>query len=237
MDDKQITPHEELTSLVEAAKTDKQTLNKLLHDYMPFIKKCVSTVFFDGQSKADNITDAMLAFTHSVQTYNSENGAFIQYATKVIRNRLIDSVRKEVSLQKRFFSFFDRANNIEIEADISLQAYNLAAEEQNLRLEIEVVNEEFTKWGFSWEILLKKCPKQERSRRLAFFIAQTVLQDPILLAETLNKRQLPVTRLSELFPKKSLEKYRQYIVALIILSQGNTPYIYSFVPHSLLEDE
>jgi hypothetical protein len=60
---------------------------------------------------------------------------------------------------------------------------------------------------------------------------------PELLADTLKARQLPITRLAEAFPRKALEKYRQYIVALIILSQGDYPYVYSFVPQSFTKED
>jgi len=222
----------ELTVLVQAAKTDKHTLNTLLHDYMPFIKKCVSAVFFKGQSKADNLTDAMLAFAHSVQTYNPEQGSFIHYAAAVIRNRLINSARKELSVQNTADE-----NDTAWENSISLQAYNREEEEQNLRLEIEAVNSEFAQWGFSWETLLKKCPKQERSRHIALRIAETILQDAGLLDYTLKTRQLPVSRLDAMYPRKALEKYRQYIAALIIITQGNYPYVYSFIPQPFAEED
>jgi RNA polymerase sigma factor len=230
---------EQLGARLELARTDKHALNVLLHDYTPFIKKCVSAVFFRGQSKADNLTDAMLAFAHSVQTYNEEHGAFIQYAAAVIRNRLIDNARKELAVQKRLFSLSakDGEKDPEWEAGMSLQAFNRAEEERNLRLEIEAVNDEFFQWGFSWATLLKKCPKQARSRAVCQRIAETVRESPGLLADTLTNRQLPVTRLSETFPRKTLEKYRQYIVALIILSQGDYPYVYSFVPQSFTGEE
>jgi RNA polymerase sigma factor len=250
----QITAQGDLTAQVQTAKTDKHTLNTLLHNYMPFIKKCVSGVFFKGQSKADNLTDAMLAFAHSLQTYNPEQGAFIRYAAAVIRNRLINNARKELSVQKHFFSIAGgepslagagsaggSANTDEKDAvyenSISLQAYNREEEEQNLRLEIEEVNSEFARWGFSWETLLKKCPKQERSRRTALRIAGTIMQDSGLLDYTLKNRQLPVSRLDVMYPRKALEKYRQYIAALIIITQGNYPYVYSFVPQSFAEEE
>jgi len=228
-----------LTEKISLAKSDKRTLNALLLDYMPFIKKCVASSFFKSQSRADNLTDAMLAFAHSVQTYNPEQGAFIQYAAKVIRNRLFDSVRKELSVRKRFFSFSTLINEKDIiwETEISLQAYNKAEEEKKLSFEIEEINGEFAKWGFSWAVLLKKCPKQERSRRIAMQIAETVQQDSDLLADTLRTFQLPVSRLAALYPRKVLEKYRHYIIALIILSQGNYPYIYSFLPHHFTIEE
>jgi RNA polymerase sigma factor len=205
---------------------------------MPFIKNCVSAVFFKGQSKADNLTDAMLAFAHSVQTYNPDHGAFIQYAAAVIHNRLIDNARKELAMQKHLFSPSPKDEKDTVwEAGVSLQIFNRAEEERNLRLEIEAVNGEFSQWGFSWATLLKKCPKQERSRRAAMRIAEAVLASPELLADTLKTRRLPVTRLAGTFPRKTLEKYRQYIAALIILSQGDYPYVYSFVPQSFAEEE
>jgi RNA polymerase sigma factor len=174
----------------------------------------------------------MLAFVHSVQTYKSEHGAFIQYAAVVIRNRLIDNARKELAVQKPLFSLTAKTDETDTawEAALSLQVFDRAEEEKNLRLEIETVNDAFSEWGFSWATLLKKCPKQERSRRTAVRIAEAVRNSPELLADTLKTRRLPITRLAETFPRKALEKYRQYIAALIILSQGAYPYVYSFVP-------
>jgi RNA polymerase sigma factor len=228
---------EDLSVQVQAAKSDRRTLNTLLHNYLPFIKKCVASVFFKGQSKADNLTDAMLAFAHSVQTYNSERGAFMQYAAKIITNRLIDNARKELSIQKRFLFVRTNEEYKTWESDDSLEVYNRIEEEVNLSLEIEAVNAVFAKWGFSWDILLKKCPKQERSRCISWLIAKTVMQDDVLLADTLKTRTLPVSRLEALYPRKALEKYRCYIAALIILSQGDYPYIYAFVPHYFSEEE
>lgn len=218
----------DLSEQVQIAKTDKRALNVLLRNYMPFIKKCVAKVFFKSPSKADNLTDAMLAFAHSVNTYNKESGAFIQYAATVIHNRLLDNARREVAAQKRFFSFFS--------SNITVERLGREDDEKNLRLEIDAVNSEFFQWGFSWQKLLKNCPKQKRSRQICLLIAETVLESPELLTYMLEKRQLPASRLAEIFPKKALEKYRQYIVALIILSQGDYPYIYSFVPHFFDEE-
>jgi RNA polymerase sigma factor len=228
-----VIPQAQLTARVQLAKTDKHALNTLLHDYMPFIRKCVSGVFFKTQPRADNLTDAMLAFAHGVQTYNPQHGAFIQYAAAIIRNRLIDNARKETALQKHLFSLSAKTEkNMTWEAGISREVYNRAEEENNLRLEIEAVNGEFSQWGFSWAALLKKCPKQARSRAVCRRIAETLRRNPGLLAETLASRQLPLARLAGRFPRKTLEKYRHYIAALIILSRGDYPYVYSFVPQS-----
>jgi RNA polymerase sigma factor len=226
-----VIPQGQLAERLRLAKTDKRALNTLLHDYMPFIRKCLSGVFFNGQSRADNLTDAMLAFARSVQTYDPGHGAFIQYAAVLIRNRLIDNARKEIAVRKHLFSLSAKIEkDITWEAGISRELYDRAEEENNLRLEIEAIDSEFSRWGFSWAALLKKCPKQARSRAVCQGIAETLRRNPELLATTLTSRQLPVTRLAETFPRKALEKYRHYIAALIIISQGDYPYVYSFVP-------
>ncbi|GMO22154.1 MAG: hypothetical protein Ta2B_01040 [Termitinemataceae bacterium] len=224
---------------LQLAKTDKHALNTLLHNYMPFIKKCVSGVFFKGQSKADNLTCAMLAFAHSVQTYNPEHGTFINYAAVVIRNRLLDNARKEIATRKHLFSLSAKVDKKDMmwETDTALQVYNREQEENNLRLEIDAINIEFSKWGFSWVSLLKNCPKQKRSRNLCALIAKAVMENPTLAADTLKKRQIPLTHLSETFPRKALEKYRQYIASLIIITQGDYPYIESFIPQFLDGEE
>ena len=67
----------ELSARLSLAKSDKVELSSLIHDYTPFIKKCISAVMFRSQSKEDNLTEAMLAFVHSVQTYKEEYGSFV----------------------------------------------------------------------------------------------------------------------------------------------------------------
>ena len=148
----------EVSHCLELAKNDRRELGSLVRDYTPFIKKCVSAVMFRVQSKEDNLTEAMLAFAHAVQTYKAESGSFVAYAKMVIRNRLIDIARSELSSTQ-------------------------------------------------------------------------------LLSQMLEKKQLPSAKLMERFPKKAVEKYRLYIIALVLIQKGDYPYVYSFVPQFLLEEE
>ncbi len=229
----------ELSARLALAKSNRHELNMLLRDYTPFIKKCVSAVMFRSQSKEDNLTEAMLAFAHSVQAYKEEYGSFTAYTTTVIRNRLIDSARSELAYKNHIHyedGSDDEGGLPSWDSDMAIEAFNRQEEEKNLALEIETANAEFKQWGFSWASLQKKCPKQERSRRICQQIAHAVLSSPALLSETLSKKQLPAARLGETFPKKALEKYRIYIIALILIQKGEYPYVYSFVPQYSLSD-
>jgi RNA polymerase sigma factor len=226
-----------LVEKLELAKQNKRGLNALILEYTPFIKKSAAFVFFNIQQRQEALTEAMLAFVHAVQTYNEANGAFINYAGMVIRNRLLDTARRETKIQKRFFAFpFGSSKNdknaVELEHDVSRQIYDSAKEKENLRMEITEVNTEFSSWGFNWKLLMKKCPKQERSRRVCFAAVKAILETPGLTELIIRKRQLPVTELAANmgFSQKTLEKYRHYIVALIVLLQGDYPYIRAFLP-------
>ena len=142
----------EFTQRISLAQTDRCELNSLLRDYTPFIKKCVSSVLFRSQSKEDNLTEAMLAFAHSVQNYKEEYGSFVAYARTVIRNRLIDNARSELAYKNHIHyedTSDDEGTLPSWDNDMAIAAFNRQEEEKNLALEIEDVNAEFEKWGFS----------------------------------------------------------------------------------------
>ncbi|MDR1147249.1 MAG: hypothetical protein LBK66_01310 [Spirochaetaceae bacterium] len=228
---------------LELAKQNKRALNALILEYTPFIKKSAAFVFFKAQQRQEALTEAMLAFVHAVQTYNEGDGVFINYAGTVIHNRLLDAARRETKIQKRFFSIpFGASNNdensVELKHEVSRHVYDIAKEKENLRMEITEVNKEFSDWGFNWKLLLKKCPKQKRSRRACFAIIKIIFETPGLTELIIRKHQLPVTELAATmgFSKKILEKYRHYIIAVIVLLKGDYPYIRAFLPQIMDND-
>jgi RNA polymerase sigma factor len=226
---------ENLIEKIELAKTDKLVLNQIIIEYLPFIKKALGGVFFKAEARRDCLTEAMLAFIQSVQTYRPEDGAFIPYAQTVIRNRLINAANKEINLKKSFFAV--STNNGEKEpaweAETAQRQYNFLEEQKNLQMEIIEINNEFSQWGFEVAVLEKNGPKQERSRRVCHGIARKVLENPELAEEMTQTRKLPIQRLAALsgVSEKTLEKYRRYIAAVIIIMSGDYPYIHSFLPH------
>jgi RNA polymerase sigma factor len=232
----QLAASAHLTARLELARTDKHMLNTLLRDYMPFIKKCVSAVFFKADDRRNNIAEAMLAFIHSVNTYHPENGAFIPYAHTVIRSRLINAALKEAKIQKTFFAVSickdeDEAHG-QWEVETARQRYEILEEQKNVNMEIQAINMEFDRWGFALLDLVKTAPKQVRSRRACGIIARTAMENRPLIEEMARTHTLPVKQLAALarYPEKTLEKYRRYIVALIVIMEGDYPYLRSFLP-------
>jgi RNA polymerase sigma factor len=216
------------------AKTDRLALNRFIGEYMPFIKKCAGGVFFKGEARRENLSEAMLGFIKSVHTYKAEYGAFIPFAQTVIRNRLIDAARREMKIQKPLFSISPAANEKDTfwEHDLAQRNYDLLMEQENLRMEITDIDAEFSQWGFACFDLARDCPKQERSRRTCHRIARKVLESETLTAEILRTRKVPVKYLADStgISEKVIEKYRRYIAAIIVIIAGNYPYMHTFLP-------
>jgi RNA polymerase sigma factor len=231
-----------LSEKITLAKTDRHSLNQLIHEYIPFIKKCVSGIFFHGQARQDYLTEAMLGFIQSVKTYHEEKGAFIAYAQTVIRNRLVNAAKKEAAIQKPLLPITapqKDEKNIQWEYENAERQYTDLAVHKEAQMEISELKSAFAQWGFTWTDLLKNCPKQNRSRNSCYEIVRALLADRQLHAEMLRTSKLPIQKLSALtgHSKKTLEKYRRYISALVLIIEGDFPYIHSFLPQFFDKEE
>jgi RNA polymerase sigma factor len=224
-----------LSGRIAGAKASREVMGRLVKDYMPFIKKCAAAVFSAKELREEYAPEAMLGFLQSVRTYREESGAFIPYVQKVIRNRLLNASLKEARRKKVFL--LKKADNRgeeypspEIEA--AQRNYELTVEQENLRAEIAEINAEFSDWDFGVSDLAEHRPKQDRSRLSCQKIAQTVCADAELAAEMKKNRKLPIKKITALTgcSEKLLEKYRRYIIALILIMDGDYPYIRSFLP-------
>jgi RNA polymerase sigma factor len=226
---------------IALAKVDKHSLNQLINAYTPFIKKCISGIFVKGQARRDYLTEAMLGFIQSVKTYNEEKGAFISYAQTVIRNRLINAAKKEAAIQKPLYSIAAQKDEkiIQWEFESAERQYNDLIAQKEAQAEIAELNSTFAQWGFTWPDLLKNCPKQSRSRSSCYEIVRALLEDRPLLAEMIRTGKLPIQQLSALtgHSRKIPEKYRRYISALVLIIEGDYPYIHSFLPQFFDKEE
>ena len=90
------TEHD-IVSQVQSAKMDSEAADALIRQYMGFIRsetvKFLHTVPENGHE--DELSIAMLAFYEAVLAYEKSRGAFLPYAARAIKNRLIDHYRTE----------------------------------------------------------------------------------------------------------------------------------------------
>jgi RNA polymerase sigma factor len=124
-------------------------------------------------------------------------------------------------------------------AEVEQRTYEITEERKSIKAEIEVINTEFSEWGFDITDLTKQRPKQARSRETCQKIAALLMANPDILREVKKHRQLPVKWLISAagFSEKVIDKFRRYIAALLIIETGDYPYIRSFLPHFSLQTE
>jgi len=227
---------EDLVKKIEAAKNGRDALDALTSEYLPFLKKEISKYDHAGLAYDEKLSIAMLVFINCVKQYDEKKGKFISFLSSSIKYRLIDQLRVNNSKPKIIPLNFNNKNVDEdddnyIEDQVSVQIYRKDEEEKLLKDEIVAFNEELEIHSLSFNTLRKNCPKQKRSRESCIKIAVVIVNDPLMKGKYTKTGQLPQTEasLKTGVSVKTIEKYRKYIVALIILMLGDYPAITGFI--------
>lgn len=226
---------EDIARRVAHAKTDGGELDQLVSDYLPFIKKEVCRFGGTVLEYDDKLGLGMLVFVNCVKQYDEQRGAFLSYTSVCIRNRLTDEARKMGKQAGNTIAFAANEDNegaATIEERASLQAYSRQREQHGLQEEIAQLTGQLARHGLSLGELTRICPKQTRSRALCAALARQVLQDEGMLAVFHGRGVLPQKELAKHagVSEKTIEKHRRYIVALLVILQGDYPGIGSYIP-------
>ena len=203
---------------VYAAKTDNQEADRLIGAYMPFIK--AETAKFlkrPPASQDDELSIAMIAFHEAIQGYSRMRGAFLKYASMLIRSRLIDYHRRE-RRHGSLVSLDTPADEDDVPLVDTLTDARDHGEEVSMRDatrdEIEELSRQMDAFGVKLSDVADNCPRQQRTLE-AWYAVHT----DGLLDEFLQSRRLPIARLSSGsgVEKKTLERHRKYMVALMLI--------------------
>lgn len=220
------TTHD-IAARVRAAKGDARSADELVRAYLPFIKSEASR--FAGrpllEGRDDELAIAMFAFHEAVLAYDDSRGAFIPFAARAIRNRLIDFARRE-RRARLLDSLDDPLSPDESDSGRTLveaipdERDELGEREQRRasRREIAEFASQLEGFGLALADIADNCPRQERTldacrRALAF-----ARRAPGILDRVAATGKLPIAALAEGsgVERKTLERHRRYLVALLI---------------------
>lgn len=227
----------EIDIMAVNAKDNENLMNNLISQYENFILKCASAAARKYISKSDDEWSvALAAFTEAVKNYSSEKGSFLNFSELVIRRRIIDYIRSKSRYAPELLvkpSLFE--SEIEDEADYSLQleiANKVSKEEDNsLKMEIYLINEIFSGYGFSFMDLTDCSPKAVKTKKSCAKVVAYMINHPILVSEMKIKRQLPLNLIEKntKVPRKLLERHRKYIIAAVEIMSGDYPYLAGYM--------
>lgn len=213
----------EILAQVAAAKGDSLAADELVRKYLPFIRAEAARTVRRGVSEADDeFSIAMMAFHEAVLSYERLRGAFLPFAAKAIRNRIIDYQRRE--LRHRGQLSLDGADSDGDDRELS-EKLDLGDDPIGDHTDRTAAQQEIahfalglSQFGLSLTDIADNCPKQSRTLAACHRALRYAREEPELLEQTVRTKKLPITALAvgANVERKTLERHRKYMMALIL---------------------
>ena len=210
---------------VYAAKESVQAADQLIGDYLPFIR--AETAKFlkrpPEEGRDDELSIAMIAFHEAIGGYAKHRGSFLKYASMLIRSRLIDYARKERRHRQTVSLDAPAAGEESASLGETLPEERDHPEEsahrQATRQEIEELSRQMGSFGVSLSDVADNCPKQQRTLLACRKALAYARENSWLLEELVHGKKLPLAKLSDGsgVERKTLERHRKYLVALLLI--------------------
>ncbi len=202
------------------AASNEKLKNDLIGEYRGFILACASRTLKRGVTDSDDeFITAMLAFGEAIDRYDKSRGSFTSFASFVIRNRLIDEMRRSPKLKTAPFSSLEKEGGAPFDAP--------APAESDIKWEIEALTAELDEFGISFFELAEVSPKSRKTKKICREAVKCAADDKRLLGIITKKHILPVKEITErtALSRKTLERHRKYIIAAVIIVTGDYPEI------------
>ncbi len=228
--------------ITKAQAGDKEVLNDLLLAHTLFLKKTASFICKRTIDEQDEEFSIALNGCHeAINAYNpTENASFQTFAHLVIKRRITDFIRKEAVRHKKELLFDGSVDNSEDEHFLLKQlAVTTYSEEQFTearREELIKYSKLLTSLNLSFDELTKSAPKHKDARKTAFQIAQIIADSEELYELLIKNKKLPLKEIEALVEvsRKTLERQRKYIIAVVLLLNSDFVYIKDYVKGEII---
>lgn len=219
-----MTEEHTIVHRVYAAKGDMKAADDLISDYLPFIKAEAAKVMKRAlnTNQDDEYSIAMIAFHEAINGYSKTRGSFINYASMLIRNRLIDYWRKNdrhskvISLSSPITDDSDTLEDRVIGEEF--QEENIVSRELT-KEEILELSEQMKSFGLSLTDVAETSPKEEATLAKCKKVIAAAKANEEVMASLFRTKRLPIKKIMEevKVPRKTIERHRKYIVALLLI--------------------
>lgn len=225
------------SALALRAKTDERAREELISRQEKNILRLASLAKHGFATKSDDEwAIALCAFSHAIDTYSPDRGAFVSYAETLIKRSLIDEHRagarraQETPVSPDAFDGELEPGERNPVLTVVIEQ-SVRAADTTLRDEILAANTLLREFGFGFYELTDCSPARGGTRQACLSAAEAVVNNGILLEQFHRTRQLPVKWLTQqqAVPKKVLERYRKYIIATIIICAGEFPALQGYI--------
>lgn len=213
-----------LEERVANAAKDKKLKNDLIAEYQNFILSSVSkTLKRSVTTSDDEYAIAMMAFSDAIDGYNENKGNFLGFAKVVMRNRIIDSLRRESKHNALPFSSLEKENSDGETIEFEIHT----VDNSDLKWEIEALTEELNSFEISFFELAEVSPKSRKTKRLCFDAVNYIINNGELVDKIMDKHILPIKEITDNIKlnRKTIERHRKYIITAVIVKTQDYPAI------------
>lgn len=232
-----------MTELAIKAKAgNEEVMNDLLFASKPFMKKTASFICkrpIDEHDEEFSVT--ILGFHEAVMAYDPEESAsFHTFAHLIIKRRLVDFIRKEASRKEQLLSFDineeDSSEQHFMFNEKSINTYKEKQQTASRKEEILLYSEMLAQFNLTFEDLTKSSPKHVDARKTAFQIAQIVAEHKSFYEYLLKNKKLPLKEIESLVQvsRKTLERQRKYIIAVVLLLNSDLSFMKDYVKGEII---
>ncbi len=230
---------DDLNRLALIAKHDDGVREKLIQDNTKVILRSASSAL--GRyvtTDDDEWSVALYAFSQAIDRYSDEKGDFLPFAQMVMKRSVIDYWRtqskysNETSVAPEIME-----GNADEEEDndvyFAIVEQSEAASERTIAEEISAANEMLSEFGFSFYDLTACSPKQDKTRNECAVAIRYMIGQEILVRQMYSTGKLPIkeirthTRVSG----KTLDKYRKYLIAAIVILYEDFPQLAEYLKY------
>lgn len=222
------------------AATNNSIRESLIKNHEYSILATTSSVCNRYITKSDDEWSiALFAFSKAIDCYAEEKGDFLPFALMLIKRAVIDYFRS----QKNHLREVLTAPHI-LEGDgepdedregVYFSVVKASKERSDLSLaeEISDANEMLMEYGFRFYDLTECSPRQDKTKKQCAAAARYILDQypPVLLDELIKTKKLPVKALAQGsgVSKKTIDRYRKYIIMSILILNGDYPRISEYL--------
>jgi RNA polymerase sigma factor len=218
------------------AQKDNGYLEEFISEYEVFILHTAHKGAGQYITKRDDQWSvALSAFHEAVRAYDFGKGAFLPFAETVIKRRLYDHARKE---KRHDCEVLIDSYTIESDAEgedtsVKYEVMTKTAEnqEQDARLEIQMISETLDDYGITFMELASVSPKAGKTKAVCKDAVRFLVENPMLLNEMRRTRTLPlkIIEKNKSLPRKVLERHRKYIIAGAEIISGDYPILSEYL--------
>ena len=229
-----------ITEAVYQAQNDVEKADELIRAYIPFIRSEASKFMSRACTEQDDENSiAMMGFYEAIIGYEGHRGSFLSYAALIIKSRLIDYSRRESRNNKHISIHTPESDDDNRTVLDSLPDENCAIEEfVNLdatRSEIEELAATMSDYGVSFSDIAENSPRQGRTLEACASAIRCAVENPELLDELIRTKKLPLAELvaGSGAERKTLERHRRYILAMLLIQTNGYEIIRGHLKHVL----